>query len=96
MRVQPVHGLGQAPEAPSPKLVEQLGVKQLLAVFPFITAPWIRQALRSCMRINGTSKNLGHALGELGLAHAGGAFDEDGLFEVKTDGAEVAIAGLAM
>jgi len=86
VRVQPVHGFGQALSALhhlAELVLEQLGVEQLLAVFPFVQRLGFVQAFVALHADQRHVEDFGHALGELGLAHAGRAFDQDGLFELK-------------
>jgi hypothetical protein len=62
-------------------VLEQLHIEQLLAVFPFVERSGLVEPLIALQADQGLAEKLGQRLGELGLAHAGGAFHKQWLFQ---------------
>ena len=58
-------------------LAKELRVEELLGILPFVQRLAFVEAFVTLQANQGTAGEVGQRLGQLGLAHAGGAFDED-------------------
>ena len=83
--VQAVHGF-RKPPGPLEHLVQgflqHLGVEQLLAIFPFVDGLGFIEPFIALQADQGQLEHLCRGLGQLRLAYAGRAFDEDGFSQV--------------
>jgi len=83
--VQLFHGRGESvfPADDVIQLVlEELGVEELLAVFPFVEGLGLIESLVALEADEGQVQVVRRGLGQLRLSHPGGSLDEDRLFQM--------------